>query len=300
VAILDIPYELIAPDGTRAVVGNSSAAQQDPDWIGMLDPESNIQGLLDTATVRGAAQDLVEADGQSMPPLWLGGRSGTIQGTILPSSLDLAAIELAGSKFKRATRALRADGILRWTPPQDSSPRQLRVRRQDGPRDTGRRPKGFQVTLQSPDPYALSSSESSLTITPGAVAGELGVQNPETDPETSALNVAGQQFVVNAGDAPTWPRFRIDGPIVNPVIVNSTTGQAITLVYNLGGGEWLDVYPERGLVLLGGTAARYSAVLFDQTSWWQLAPGSNDVRLLAFSYTAPPALLTVYWRSAWE
>jgi hypothetical protein len=185
VAILDVLYEFIAPDGTRAVVGNSSAAQQDPDWVGMLDPQSNIQGLLDTATVRGAGQDLVEADGQSMPPLYLGGRSGTVQVIILPSSLDLAAIESACSKFKRATRALRGDGIFRFTPPNDSSPRQLRTRRQDGPRITGQRPKTGQVTLQSGDPYLLSSTEQSVAITPGAgAAGELGVPNPETDPET--------------------------------------------------------------------------------------------------------------------
>src|SRR4051795_5696038 len=186
-AILDIPYELIAPDGTRAVVGNSSAAQQDPDWVGMLDPESNIQGLLDTATVRGAGQDLVEADGQSMPALYLGGRSGTVQVIILPSSLDLAAIESACSKFKRATRALRGDGIFRFTPPNDSSPRQLRTRRQDGPRITGRRPKTGQVTLQSADPYLLSSTEQQVTITPGSAAGELGIPNPLPNPITSDL-----------------------------------------------------------------------------------------------------------------
>jgi hypothetical protein len=299
VAILDIPYELIAPDGTRAVVGNSIVAQQDPDWIGMLDPESNIQGLLDTATVRGAAQDLVEADGQSMPPLWFGGRSGTVQVIILPSSLDLAAIELAGSKFKRATRALRADGIMRWTPPQDSSPRQIRFRRQDGPRITGRRPKGGQVTLQSADVYVLASNESSATITPGAAAGELGIPDPITDPITSALNVTAQQSVFNAGDAPVWPRFRITGPITNPVLLNNTSGRQIGFNINLAAAEFIDVYPERGRVLLGGTADRYSVYDFQNSSWWQLGPGTNDVRLLAAAYSAG-ASAVVFWRAAYE
>jgi hypothetical protein len=224
VAILDIPYELIAPDGTRAVVGNSSAAQQDPDWIGMLDPQSNIQGLLDTATVRGAAQDLVEADGQSMPPLWLGGRSGTVQIVILPSSLDLAAIEAAGSKFKRATRALRGDGIFRWTPPNDSSPRQLRVRRQDGPRITGRGRRG-QVTLQSADPYLLSSTEQSVVITPGAGGRRARHPGPDAGPAHVGAERDGAAVVVNAGDAPTWPRFRIDRPDHEPD-ADSTTAPA--------------------------------------------------------------------------
>jgi hypothetical protein len=299
VAILDVLYEFIAPDGTRAVVGNSSAAQQDPDWIGMLDPQSNIQGLLDTATVRGAAQDLVEADGQSMPPLYLGGRSGTVQIVILPSSLDLAAIEAAGSKFKRATRALRGDGIFRFTPPNDSSPRQLRVRRQDGPRITGSRPKTGQVTLQSADPYLLSSTEQSVVITPGQAAGELGIPDPMPDPLTSPLNVTAQQSVVNAGDAPTWPRFRIAGPITNPTLTNNSTGQSISLSYVLNAGEFLDVYPQTGRILAQGTTDRYSALNFALSSWWQLVPGANDVRLQAAAFSAG-AQATVFYRSAYE
>ena len=297
-AFADVIYEFIV-GSDRAVVGNTAAAQADPDWCGMVDPESPVQGLLDTATVRMSKADLVEADGASYGPSFLSGRQGTVQGALLPSSLDLVALANAEAKLKRATRALRVDGIFRYTPPNDSSPRQLRFRRQDGPRVTGRRPKTFQITLESPDPYALSSSEQSVVITPGAAAGELGVADPETDPETSALNVTAQQSVFNAGDAPTWPRFRVTGPITNPVLLNNTTGQQIVLNYALAAGEYLDVYPQRGKVLAGGTADRYSAYQFSTSAWWQLGAGMNDVRLLAATYSAGASLL-VAWRNAWE
>jgi hypothetical protein len=298
VAFADVIYEFIV-GSDRAVVGNTAAAQADPDWCGMVDPESPVQGLLDTATVRMSKADLVEADGASYGPSFLGGRQGTVQGALLPSSLDLVALANAEAKLKRATRALRADGIFRYTPPNDSSPRQLRFRRQDGPRVTGRRPKNFQITLESPDPYALSSSEQSVVITPGAAAGELGVPDPETDPETSALNVAGQQSVFNAGDAPTWPRFRITGPITNPVLLNNSSGQQIVLSYTLAAAEYLDVFPQRGRILFGGTADRYSAYQFTTSAWWQLGAGTNDVRLLASAYSAG-AQAQVFWRNAWE
>jgi hypothetical protein len=87
---------------------------------------------------------------------------------------------------------------------------------------------------------------------------------------------------------------------VNPVIVNQTTGQQIVLSYTLNSGEFLDVSPKLGRVLLGGTADRYSAYVFDQSEWWQLDAGVNDVRLEAFSFTAPPALLTVTYQHAYE
>lgn len=298
-AWVSIPYELIAADGSRAVVGNSDTATTDPDFVGYLDAESGITGLLDRAGVRESATDLVEADGASHGSFWLSRRSGTITGVLFVGGLDPTIVANAESKLKRATRALRSDGILRWTPPNDSTPRQLRVRVQDGPRITARRPKAFQVTLVSTDPYALSASELSVVITPGAAAGEVGVTSPVTNPMTTSMNVTAQQFVVNAGDAPTWPRFRLDGPITNPQILNNTTGEQVALAYALGTGEYLDVYPELGRILLNGTANRYSAVDFANSSWFQLDPGSNDIRLLAAAYSAP-AQLTTFWRNAYE
>lgn len=298
-AFVGIPYELIAADGTRVVFGNSDAARADPDYIGTLNPDSGIVGLLDAASVRESSTDLVEADGASHGPFWLSRRSGTVEGLLRPDSLDPVVVAAAESKLKRASRGLRSDLILRWTPPNDSSPRQLRCRRQDGPRITQRRPKAWQATLVSADPYALASTETVVTITPGSPAGDLGIQSPITDPITTTLNATGQLFVVNQGDAETWPRFRIDGPITNPQVLNNTTGQKVALAFTLATSEWLDIYPQTGRILFGGTADRYSALDFANTSWWKLQPGSNDVRLLASSFSSP-ALLTVRFQAAYE
>jgi hypothetical protein len=297
-AWVGIPYEFIVGND-RAVVGNSDAATADPDFCGTLTPDSGITGLLDRAGVRESTSDLVEADGATHGPFWLSRRSGVLQGFIRADSLDPVVVSAAESKLKRATRALRADGILRWTPPNDSSPRQLRFRVQDGPRITGRRPKAWQVTLVSTDPYALSSTEQSVVITPGQAAGELGIPDPMPDPLTSPLNVTAQQSVVNAGDAPTWPHFRITGPITNPTLTNNSTGQSISLSYVLNVGEFLDVYPQTGRILAQGTTDRYSALNFALSSWWQLAPGANDVRLQAAAFSAG-AQATVFYRSAYE
>lgn len=295
---IGIAYAFQGPDGTRAVVGNCDAATADPDFVGYLDPENGITGLLDAAETRVDGEDLPGMDGGAFGASWLGRRSGTVQGILLPNS-DMPTVNLAERKLKRATRALRSDGVLTWTPSGESIQRMLRYRRDQKPAVSGRRPKAFQVALVSPDAYVLSAGETSIIITPGLAAAELGIPNPITNPITSPLNVVAQQFVINQGDAPTWPRLRIDGPMVNPTILNNTTGESIVLIYTLAAGEWLDVYPSRGAVIFGGTADRYSAVNFALNTWWQLQPGSNDIRLLPASYSAP-AQLTVYWRHAWE
>jgi hypothetical protein len=296
---IGIAYALTGPDGTRVVFGNSDAAKADPDWIGYLDGDNGITGLLDGADVRSQPVDVVAGDGQDIGPAFLSSRTGTIQLIIDPNAPSTASMEQAIAKAKRASRALRADALLQWTPSSDEIPRMLRLRRTGRPSVAGRRPKTMQLAMASPDPYTLAAAESNLSLTPGQQAGELGLSDPLTDPLTSPLNVTAQQFVVNAGDAETWPRFRVTGPITNPELLNQTTGDRIRLVYTLAAGEYLDIYPERGQVLLGGTADRYSAYDFDTSTWWQLEPGANDVRLLAAAYGAG-ATVVVYWRSAWE
>jgi hypothetical protein len=120
-----------------------------------------------------------------------------------------------------------------------------------------------------------------------------------TDPITTTLNATGQQFVVNQGDAPTWPRFRIDGPITNPQILNNTTGQSSrSRTRSTPASGSTSTRSRRG-----DPAERHdvraSALDFPNSSWWQVQAGSNDVRLLASSFSSP-AQLTVFWRHAYE
>jgi hypothetical protein len=296
---LSIPYTLVGPDGTRVVFGNSDVAKADPDWVGYLDAENGITGLMDGADVRSQPVDVVAGDGIDLGPSFMGARPGTIQIVVNPNAASVAAMEALIAKTKRASRALRADALLTWTPTVDGIQRMMRLRRTGKPSVAGRRPKTIQLAMTSPDVDVLAAVESNIQLQPGQQAGELGISDPITDPITSPLNVTAQQMAINLGDVETWPRFRITGPITNPELLNQTTGQRIRLTYTLGAGEYLDVYPERGQILLGGTADRYGALDFDVSDWWQLVPGPNDVRLLAAAYAAG-ANVNIYWRHAWE
>jgi hypothetical protein len=295
---LSIAYALVGPDGTRVVVGNGAAATSDPDWVGYLDPDNGITGLLDGAEITENVDDVVQGDGGVQGPNWRSRRSGTIQGVISPNAA-IATAEAYAQKMRRATAALRGDCMLTWTPSMDGITRRLRLRRQAKPAFPGRRPKTFQLVMASPDPLILSDTENNAVITPGAAAGEVGYPDPITDPITSPANVTAQQTIQNQGDQATWPRFRVYGPITNPTLLNATTGDRIDLTYTLLAGEWLDIYPATGQILLGGTADRYSAYQFATSKWWQLQSGGNDIRLLAAAYAAG-AQAVIYWRHAWD
>jgi hypothetical protein len=299
-----IAYVLTGPDGTRAVVGNCDAARLDPDFIGYLNPENGVTGLLDTAAVRESSQDLVAADGARHGPFWEGRRSGTINGVLLPNAGDMAIINRAERKLKRALRALRDDTTMVWTPTGESIPRMLRVRRQAEVRCAGRRPKTFMAALVSEHSHILSADEVQQTITPDSTIDVLGITSPLTAPFATTISPTGLTLVNNIGDVETWPRFVIHGPISAPAILNFTTGKQITFATTLDVDEFLVINAHTASVLLGFDSVptltdRYSFYAGSPSDWWPLVPGVNDLRLLATAYSAG-AYMTVLWRHAWE
>jgi hypothetical protein len=292
-AEIGIPYELVGPDGTRVVVNDPT----DPDFIGYLDGESGVSGL-DGTDVREDAEDIVEGDGGRHGDFFASRRSIVLSGILAPEP-DIVAVNRRERALLRAVNALRADGILRYTPTGEAT-RRVTWRRQQKPSITGRRPKSFQVGLVSADHRIFSDEEHSLSVLgTAAVDNGLGF-NLGFDLSFGGGGVVGQVLIDNAGDEFTPPRLKVTGPITNPIIHNVTTDKEIRLIYTLAEGEYLEVETRSDdvSVLLNGSSNRYSALDFLNSEVWELAPGVNDVRLRSTSISNP-ASLTVNWRDAW-
>lgn len=292
---LGIPYEIVGPDGTRAIVGNSTAARADPDFVGYLDQENGITGIGES-DVREDADVLTDRDGGEHGDFFRGRMPIVVQGVLDPNA-DIGTVNLLEAKLRRAIKALREDGTLSWTP-TGGVRRQVTFRMQQPMRVAGRLPKTFQASLVSASHRVVAASESNASFAAGGTGGEVGFAFPLKFPLSFAFNTTGAVQIANQGDESYPPRFRIDGPISNPTVRNGTTGEELRLTTTLAAGDWLDIYVDSREVLLNGTTDRYSTVQFPGSTWWDLQPGANDVRLLANSYSSPAAL-TVYWRSAW-
>jgi hypothetical protein len=293
-----IPYILTGPDGARAVFNDTS----DPDFVGYLDPENGVTGLLDSADVRESFSNLTEEDGSIQGDSFLSRKTGTLQGILYP---DVPAnTTVRESKLKRASRGLRAGfpSVLTWTP--DGSPqRRIDCYRQGRVAILGRRPKTFVVPLSTPMVYQASAALNQLvlTATAGGSQGEVGFTNPITNPIIDTYNQGSQLFITNQGDAPTWPKFSLVGPVTNPTLRNNTTGLQWTLTATLSSTDILvvDSAPPRTVIFNGVNKYSAYAANFSINSWWALVSGANDVRLLASSFSTGAAA-TVTWRDAWE
>lgn len=294
-ALNDTTYAFTGPDGTRAVVNDPA----DPDFVGYLNADNGIVGLLDGPDERENVGDLVAGDGGWQGPNYAGRLAGTINGFFDPAASRAQVVALK-RKLWRATAGRRADVQMVWTPPDVGYACRLLLRRNQKPVESDRWPKRFQIALTQADHRITSSGEQQLLIVPGAAGGELGFASPISDPLSTTYGVAGSSIALNSGDVPAAWRATLTGPIVNPVMLNNTTGEFVRLLWSLAAAETLDVstYGTYPTILLGGTSDVYRAYDFAGGSvWWSLDPAENDIRLLCTSWS-PGAQLSFRWRHA--
>lgn len=287
---IGITYELTGPDGTRAVFQNSG----DTDFVGYI---SEITGL-DSADVREQSEDKPGADGAVHGDFFAGRRPVTVEGTISVGADSPTIRNSRIDRLLRATLALRSDAVLKWQETGGVA-RQISLRRQQPTRISGLRPKKFLVAMVAENPRIVSQAENSLAILAGAL-GTAGADFPlDFDLDFNEVaGSAGTLSITNAGSGDAIPTFEIAGPIVNPRVLNNTTGKEQRFIITLAAGETLVVNGDDRSVILNGATNRYAAYDFSTSEWWTLQPGANDVRLLSTSYSAPAAL-TVRWRDSW-
>lgn len=284
-------YEIVGPDGTRAVINDPT----DQDFVGFL--TSPPTGL-ERAGVRENGEDIPEADGGVHGAFLYGRLTWTLQGVIPPIGSKRSWIERQ-NRLLVATDAMRGDGELRWSP-SEGVPVRVRFRQQQPTRITERRPKAFLVAGVCESSGIEAQGLTVETVTPGdEPAGEF-LMFPTAFP-LGGNGAAPTGVIANTlGRSTAWPTVRVHGPCTNPTITNATTGQKIALECTLNAGEFLelDTRPGRRSVLLNGTANRYSAVDFPNTSWWGLVPGQNEIRLGLASFGAG-CRMDVEWRDTW-
>ena len=290
-----IPYTLVGPDGTTVIL----------DGTGSLDASSApwrleaVQGL-DSANVRASTEELPEEDGAEFNPGFLGSRPIVLEGAT-KADLSFADRNAAMVTLSRASMALRGDALLRFQP--DGMPAlELRVRREQPLRYAGRGPrKTFLLPLVAADPRIYSQAVNTQT---GTAIVQLGaafdwVFDVNFGGGTGAIR---ELAVSNAGNFPTPPVVRIEGPISNPVIANSQTGEQLSLTANgglsLAAGQWVDVDMLARTVTRNDGTNEYDKVAFPGSTWWYLNAGSTIITLNGAGSTGSTKL-TATWRDAW-
>lgn len=232
------------------------------------------------------------AHGTWPSPVWATGRVVQVEGQLDAGTWDAAT--LAWERLVSQIPLSRLTTVTVFTGEGGVPAQQAEMRQANRP--TARRFVGritFSLSLEAPDPRRYSVDEqlvsTGLPITTG------GLSLPISLPVSIGATVAsGRVQVVNAGNEATPVVLEVQGPCpTGATITNLTTGQRLTVPEEVPDGQTLVLDSASRTARIDGASRTVTG------TWFDLAPGTNEVAFGSSSYD-PAALLTIRYRHAWR
>ena len=155
------------------------------------------------------------------------------------------------------------------------------------------------VDVVAADPREYSQDMRTWTIDPTQAGSTGGISFPLSFPLSfGAAYPSGVVTVSNDGTYPTPPVYRIDGPAIDPVISNETTGRSIvTSGLTLAAGEVVEIDVDARRLTLQGTR-RPDLIVAATTAWDDIPRGQSNIRMTGSGFVSGQSLLTVQFRDA--
>jgi hypothetical protein len=151
------------------------------------------------------------------------------------------------------------------------------------------------VTFFCPDPRIYNDTLQTASL---AVSNALGRIYNRTYNLVYGFGSSGATTtVVNNGWATTYPTISVNGPIVNPTIGNTTTGNYITVTGSYSNTDVVLIDLDSKLITVNGNPARN--LVSGTSTWFGAVPGNNAFYLTGSGTLAGTTAATVSWRSAY-
>ena len=261
-----------------------------------------IAGAAGTPATVPSDRALAQRDGSIAGQDWLSSRAMTITFEIVDNDTGSMTAKLdALSRAMAPTTdpeplAIRLPGVANATLVTTN----VHVRRRSVPIDNtfahGVARATFQVS--SADPLFYSIATTTTTAQASGGTSTVGLTFPATfDLSFGGAITPGAVEVTNNGNYDAPFTFRIYGPVQDPVLTRASDGAFLAFTKTLAtSADFLEVKTDDRTVTLGGTLNAYSTLDADST-WFDLIPGSNDLRLTRTGSGA--ATIAVYSRHAY-
>lgn len=152
------------------------------------------------------------------------------------------------------------------------------------------------VELTANDPLIYSTTLHSATA--GLPSPTAGLTFPVTFPATFGASTGGTINVENLGNYLTPPVITITGPVTNPTVTFTASGQFMKLILELGPSDEVVIDMGARTVILNGTASRANTIATG-SSWWGIPPGAWSIGVGSSDSAAVAASFTVSWFDAW-
>lgn len=235
----------------------------------------------------GALNDTRFGDGRLISIAW--DIAGTDQGDTLTQFRTITAPMLetwdygpAALKWTEATSGLQLQRLVKLD--SDVTPR---ITAGDDRRLV------FQAQFFAEDPRAYSQSLTTVSSTALSTAAG-GLVFPMVFPIRFTPSGGGTLAATNNGNRKTPPVFRIYGMCVNPVIVNITSGQRITISGTVANGDYLELNVADRTCKLNGSTLANNRVDSANTTWFELSRGTTNLQLTSGTFDGTARLDTLF------
>ncbi len=232
-------------------------------------PGLHLTGLpgLDSPDIRTPISNRPQAHGAIHHVQFFGARTFTIEGVILQNTttdLQLSENALKGHWYASVADSRLPNARFAFTPKGESE-RFVTFKPSDELTISGTHVKEFQMPVVAVDPTIYTMTQFT----------------------------SGGGTLVNAGDAPSWPVFKVYGGSVT--ITNSAYSPSRSIVMSgaPAGGGYVEINPFTGTAYLNGDGANMAPYIdWSATSFWPLMPGSNPVSVSGAS-------TDILWNHGW-
>jgi hypothetical protein len=136
----------------------------------------------------------------------------------------------------------------------------------------------YVLEFRAGDPYWLGDTITPRPLTSGDETGWL----PLMPIRVTASQILGNATITNHGQSVAYPTYIITGPATAINLINNTTGESLSITYELEADDTLSINTRQGrksVVLNAATEDETNLFpyLSNDSTLWALAPGVNDV-----------------------
>ena len=151
-----------------------------------------------------------------------------------------------------------------------------------------------QVEFFCPDPNYYNSNLQTANMLISAALGR--TYNREFNYTYGGGSSSVTTTISNIGWATTYPTITIQGPITNPIIGNTTSGNTLNFTGTYSALDVLEIDLYNQLITLNGNPARN---LLISGTWFDVPPGNSNFFFTGSSTLAGTTQATVSWYSAY-
>ena len=149
-----------------------------------------------------------------------------------------------------------------------------------------------QVEFFCPDPRIYDDTQTVVALNPTSAVGRIYNRVYPLLYNNVGSGGTGSAAVTNSGNVTVFPTFTLNGAMTNPIIVNSSTGQFLSLNITTSATDTIVIDPDLRSITYNGNPARN--LLVNGSQWFGLPAGTTTIGIISSTASTASSLVIAY------